>query len=177
VVAVTDGSGVAIWSITGDHPAEAACRLAGRNLTDTEWGTYLSELGDHGRTCPEFGPDRYALDARSTAQIPHGYRRHGPLDTGAWEDGVEPVPRRKTMHRHTVRIATAVTAFVIIGAACGGGEDVGTKPASFQRIGSRLPMEWRLDTTAEDLISDYVDGEIDAAGDDFGCFDRPAGPC
>jgi WD40 repeat protein len=56
-VAVTDRNGVAVWDITPDRLAEAACRLAGRNLTRTEWGTYLAGLGEYRATCPEFPPD------------------------------------------------------------------------------------------------------------------------
>jgi hypothetical protein len=52
-VALTTRDGVAIWDIEPAHLAEAACRLAGRNLTETEWETYLADLGDHRATCPE----------------------------------------------------------------------------------------------------------------------------
>jgi class 3 adenylate cyclase len=34
--------------------ADAACRLAGRNLTRTEWETRLADLGEYRATCPEF---------------------------------------------------------------------------------------------------------------------------
>jgi hypothetical protein len=34
--------------------ADAACRLAGRNLTETEWDTDLEDLGDYRATCPAF---------------------------------------------------------------------------------------------------------------------------
>ena len=33
----------------------AACRLAGRNLTPTEWDTHLAALGDYRPTCPQYG--------------------------------------------------------------------------------------------------------------------------
>jgi WD40 repeat protein len=52
-VALTTRDGVAIWDIEPAHLAEAACRLAGRNLTETEWETYLADLGDHRASCPE----------------------------------------------------------------------------------------------------------------------------
>jgi WD40 repeat protein len=49
------GDGVAIWDLDPQHLARAACRLAGRNLSQTEWDTYLGDLGDYRRTCPAFG--------------------------------------------------------------------------------------------------------------------------
>ena len=48
------GKGVAIWDIDPDHLTTAACRLAGRSLTATEWDTYLAELGDYRPTCPQY---------------------------------------------------------------------------------------------------------------------------
>jgi DNA-binding SARP family transcriptional activator/WD40 repeat protein len=56
-VAVTDHNGIAVWDLAPDHLADAACQLAGRNLTRTEWGTYLAGLGDYRATCPELPPD------------------------------------------------------------------------------------------------------------------------
>jgi DNA-binding SARP family transcriptional activator/WD40 repeat protein len=53
-VAVTDREGVAIWDLDPRHLRDAACRLAGRNLTSTEWDTYLGDLGEHRPTCPQF---------------------------------------------------------------------------------------------------------------------------
>jgi DNA-binding SARP family transcriptional activator/WD40 repeat protein len=51
-VAVTVGEGVQVWDIAPDRLATAACELAGRNLTETEWATYLRHLGDRRATCP-----------------------------------------------------------------------------------------------------------------------------
>jgi hypothetical protein len=53
-VAISDGDGVAIWDLNPEHLMMAACRLAGRNLTRTEWDTHLSDLGDYRPTCPEY---------------------------------------------------------------------------------------------------------------------------
>ena len=53
-LAVTDRTGVAIWDLDPMHLRTAACRLAGRNLTTTEWDTYLGDLGERRPTCPEF---------------------------------------------------------------------------------------------------------------------------
>lgn len=54
-VATNDETGVAVWDIDPDNLAEAACRLAGRNLTRTEWDTYLSNVGDYRPTCSDNG--------------------------------------------------------------------------------------------------------------------------
>ena len=48
------GNGVAIWDLNPNHLA-AACRLVGRNLTNTEWDSYLAALGDYRPTCPQYG--------------------------------------------------------------------------------------------------------------------------
>ena len=48
------GNGIAIWDLNPEHLAAAACRLAGRNLTPTEWDTHLAELGDYRPTCPQY---------------------------------------------------------------------------------------------------------------------------
>jgi outer membrane protein assembly factor BamB len=52
-VAVNGRDGLAVWTIEPDRLAEAACRLAGRNLTRSEWDTYLGNLGGHRATCPD----------------------------------------------------------------------------------------------------------------------------
>jgi DNA-binding SARP family transcriptional activator/WD40 repeat protein len=52
-VAVGDGNGIAVWDLNPQHLADAACRLAGRNLTPTEWNTYLAALGPYRATCPQ----------------------------------------------------------------------------------------------------------------------------
>ena len=44
-------NGVAIWDIDPRHLARAACTVAGRNLTATEWKTYVGELGTFRKTC------------------------------------------------------------------------------------------------------------------------------
>jgi hypothetical protein len=55
-LAINDRHGIALWDINPEHLAEAACRLAGRNLTPTEWDTYLADEGDYRPTCPN-NPD------------------------------------------------------------------------------------------------------------------------
>ena len=54
-VAVNHGDEFTIWDLDADHLAAAACRLAGRNLTPTEWQTYLGRPDEYRATCPEFG--------------------------------------------------------------------------------------------------------------------------
>lgn len=51
VVIVTVRDGIQAWDIDPDHLAQAACLMAGRNLTETEWETYLSSMGDYRETC------------------------------------------------------------------------------------------------------------------------------
>lgn len=54
-VAVNQRNGVVIWDIDPQHLAEAACILAGRNLTQSEWRTYMSGFGAYRSTCPQYG--------------------------------------------------------------------------------------------------------------------------
>jgi WD40 repeat protein len=51
-LAVADAGGVVVWDLDPEHLLAAACRVAGRNLTRTEWSTYLD--GPHQATCPVF---------------------------------------------------------------------------------------------------------------------------
>jgi WD40 repeat protein len=53
-VGVTVTNGVAVWDLDPARMLAAACRLAGRNLTGSEWRTYLAALGDYRPTCPAF---------------------------------------------------------------------------------------------------------------------------
>jgi hypothetical protein len=50
-VTVTVRGGVEVWDIDPEHLLEAACRMAGRNLTETEWESYLGSLGEYRTTC------------------------------------------------------------------------------------------------------------------------------
>jgi outer membrane protein assembly factor BamB len=49
--AVNGRDGLAIWNIEPDHLADAACQIAGRNLTRAEWDAYLSDVGAYRATC------------------------------------------------------------------------------------------------------------------------------
>lgn len=49
--AVNVPAGIAVWDLRPSSHAEAACRMAGRDLTRDEWTAYLSELGPYRSTC------------------------------------------------------------------------------------------------------------------------------
>ncbi|MGB7980606.1 MAG: BTAD domain-containing putative transcriptional regulator [Candidatus Nanopelagicales bacterium] len=51
-LAVTGQDGVTIWNLDSVNLLVAACRLAGRNLTQIEWATHLGDLGPYRATCP-----------------------------------------------------------------------------------------------------------------------------
>jgi hypothetical protein len=42
-----------IWNLDPTRWAEAACDLAGRNLTVDEWQTYIGDLAEYNNTCPD----------------------------------------------------------------------------------------------------------------------------
>ncbi|MFC5790420.1 hypothetical protein EDM22_09035 [Agromyces tardus] len=48
-VALTDG--LQLWDLDPDVQAEAACRIAGRDLTRAEWDTYLGAIASYRSTC------------------------------------------------------------------------------------------------------------------------------
>ena len=52
-LAVNVGAGVVEWSLDLDEMADAACDLAGRNLTRAEWATHLRDR-PYRRTCTDF---------------------------------------------------------------------------------------------------------------------------
>jgi WD40 repeat protein len=49
--AVNVAAGIAVWDLRTSSHAEAACTMAGRDLTRDEWSAYLSELGPYRSTC------------------------------------------------------------------------------------------------------------------------------
>jgi hypothetical protein len=53
-MALSVPEGVVVWDIDPDHQFEFACRVAGRDLTESEWRTYLAGLGEPRSTC-DFG--------------------------------------------------------------------------------------------------------------------------
>jgi WD40 repeat protein len=46
--------GVDQWDLNPGDWQTAACQLAGRNLTQQEWQTYLANTGPYARTCPQW---------------------------------------------------------------------------------------------------------------------------
>jgi WD40 repeat protein len=53
-VANHDASGITLWDLDPASLADAACSVAGRNLTRAEWETSIGDLGPYRATCPEF---------------------------------------------------------------------------------------------------------------------------
>lgn len=53
-MAIAGPDGVETWNVQPEHWREIACRLAGRNLTQAEWDTYLPNGGEYRQTCEEF---------------------------------------------------------------------------------------------------------------------------
>ena len=50
-LALSMPDGVMVWDIDPEHQFEDACRIAGRDLTENEWRTYLVALGEPQSTC------------------------------------------------------------------------------------------------------------------------------
>ena len=50
-MALSMPEGVVVWDIDPEHQFEFACRIAGRDLTENEWRTYLAALGEPQSTC------------------------------------------------------------------------------------------------------------------------------
>ena len=50
-LAVNVPAGIAVWDLRPSSHAEAACAMAGRDLTRDEWLTYLDDLGPYRSTC------------------------------------------------------------------------------------------------------------------------------
>jgi len=55
-LAVNVPAGIAVWDLRPSSHADAACRMAGRDLTRDEWIAYLGDLGPYRSTCG-FGED------------------------------------------------------------------------------------------------------------------------
>lgn len=50
-MALSMPEGVVVWDLDPDQHFEFACRIAGRDLTEAEWRTYLAALGEPRSTC------------------------------------------------------------------------------------------------------------------------------
>jgi hypothetical protein len=55
--AMSTGQGIVVWDLDPDHWVEAACQIAGRNLTHAEWDQYIGDLAPYRQTCPQFPAD------------------------------------------------------------------------------------------------------------------------
>ena len=53
-VAVNGPFGVLEWTLDPEALADAACVMAGRNLTPAEWSTYLGDDQEYQATCPDY---------------------------------------------------------------------------------------------------------------------------
>ena len=47
------GGGIVSWDLDPAKWETAACRLAGRNLTQAEWDQYIGDLAPYTTTCPD----------------------------------------------------------------------------------------------------------------------------
>jgi hypothetical protein len=54
IYAPTPDLEAARWDLAPDHVRDAACALAGRNLTQQEWNRYLPWAGPRHKTCPQY---------------------------------------------------------------------------------------------------------------------------
>jgi hypothetical protein len=52
--AIDTVDGILVWDLDPAHWVEAACQLAGRNLTHEEWDGYIGDLGPYRQTCPAY---------------------------------------------------------------------------------------------------------------------------
>jgi hypothetical protein len=47
-----------LWDLDADHWEAAACKVAGRNLTQDEWQRYFPNAGHYRVTCPGYPAGR-----------------------------------------------------------------------------------------------------------------------
>jgi hypothetical protein len=55
--AMMTSQGIVVWNLDPDHWVDAACQVAGRNLTHAEWDQYIGDLAPYRQTCPQFPAD------------------------------------------------------------------------------------------------------------------------
>jgi DNA-binding SARP family transcriptional activator len=53
-LAVDTAQGIVVWSLDPIRWVQAACDVAGRNLTQAEWDQYIGDLAPYRATCPQF---------------------------------------------------------------------------------------------------------------------------
>jgi WD40 repeat protein len=54
VYASSSDNRATVWNFAPDHVRDEACAVAGRNLTQQEWHTYLPWAGPRRATCPQY---------------------------------------------------------------------------------------------------------------------------
>ncbi len=54
--AVDSGQGIVVWDLDPEHWVDAACRLAGRNLTHAEWDQHIGDLAPVPTNLPSSSP-------------------------------------------------------------------------------------------------------------------------
>ncbi len=54
LAAVAANDGLIVWDLDPAHWDNAACQLAGRNLTHEEWKRYLGTIAPYSTTCPQY---------------------------------------------------------------------------------------------------------------------------
>jgi hypothetical protein len=52
-VAIETDQGTVVWDLDPDSLADAACRVAGRNLTRAEWDEHVGSLAPYRELCPD----------------------------------------------------------------------------------------------------------------------------
>jgi WD40 repeat protein len=52
-LAIDSSEGTQVWDLDVNHWIDAACRVAGRNLTRAEWDANLGDLAPYRPTCPD----------------------------------------------------------------------------------------------------------------------------
>lgn len=52
--AVMTDQGIVVWDLDPEHWIDAACGIAGRNMTRAEWDQYVGDLASYRPTCPQY---------------------------------------------------------------------------------------------------------------------------
>ncbi|MGH2475505.1 MAG: hypothetical protein ACRDIL_09590, partial [Candidatus Limnocylindrales bacterium] len=52
-MAIQTDQGTVVWDLDPDSLADAACRIAGRNLTRAEWDEHIGALAPYRELCPD----------------------------------------------------------------------------------------------------------------------------
>ena len=55
--AAETGQGIVVWDLDPARRLDAACQLASRNLTHSEWDQYIGDLAPYRANCPQFPTD------------------------------------------------------------------------------------------------------------------------